>query len=90
MNQNLSEAAINWGNGFINVNKQRILAWATYSDEKVDHEEDVECQIYLLRGVLRPGHAGLHSVTEERKTFIIPIPEKSWHSIISSQRQTRG
>ena len=46
------------------MNKQKNLALATYSDEKVDHEEDVECQIYLLRGVLSPGHAGLNSVTK--------------------------
>ena len=36
-----------------------------HPDEEVNHEEDVEGKVYLLRGVGRPGHAGLHSVTEK-------------------------
>ena len=34
-----------------------------HPDEEVDHEEDVEGEVYLLRGVGCPGHTGLHSVT---------------------------
>ena len=34
-----------------------------HPDEEVDHEEDVEGEVYLLRGVGGPGHAGLHGVT---------------------------
>ena len=34
-----------------------------HPDEEVDHEEDVEGEVYLLRGVGGPGHAGLHCVT---------------------------
>ena len=34
-----------------------------HSDEEVDHEEDVECEIELLSCILGPGYTGLHSVT---------------------------
>ena len=34
-----------------------------HPDEEVDHEEDVEGEVYLLRGVGCPGHTGLHCVT---------------------------
>ena len=37
--------------------------------EKVDHEENIECQINLLRCVLSPWDTGLDSVTE-RGLFI--------------------
>ena len=41
-----------------------MKAFVTYSDEKVNHEENVEGQIDLLRRVLFPWHALLHSLTE--------------------------
>ena len=34
-------------------------------DEEVDHEEDVESQIYLLCCVLYPRHTLLYTITEE-------------------------
>ena len=36
----------------------------TDPDKEVDHEEYVECEIKLLSCILRPGHAGLNSVTK--------------------------
>ena len=35
----------------------------TYSDEEVDHEEYVECQVNLLGLVICPWNTGLYSVT---------------------------
>ena len=35
----------------------------TYSDEEVDHEEYVECQVNLLGLVVCPWDAGLYCVT---------------------------
>ena len=35
------------------------------ADEEVDHEEDVEAQVYLLGGVLQPGNTRLHIVAGE-------------------------
>ena len=37
-------------------------AFSFYPNEKIDHEEDIECEIYLLGGILCPGYAGLHSI----------------------------
>ena len=35
----------------------------TDPDEEVDHEEYIECKIYLLRGILGPWYTGLYSIT---------------------------
>ena len=35
----------------------------TYSDEEIDHEENVECQVNLLGLVVSPWDAGLYCVT---------------------------
>ena len=60
INQNLSDAAMNW-----KINN-KLTTWfqdplRAYSDEEVDHEKDVEGEIDLLGGVLHPGCACLHS-----------------------------
>ena len=61
MNQNLSLAAMNW-------NKTEyftaIDTVETHSDEEVDHEEDIECEVNLLCCILSPGDTSLHGVTE--------------------------
>ena len=44
-----------------------------YPDEKVDHEEDVECQIYLLGGVMGPGYAGLHGIASNHLFYSVEI-----------------
>ena len=36
----------------------------SHPDEEVDHEENIECQVDLLSGVLRPGDAGLNCVAK--------------------------
>ena len=36
----------------------------TYSDEKINHEEDIEGEIYLLSSVGCPGNTGLNFFTE--------------------------
>ena len=61
MNQNLSEAAMNWEAMQINI---QLPIFQAHPDEEVDHEEDVECQVYLLGCVLQPRYTGLHAVTE--------------------------
>ena len=38
----------------------------TYSDEKIDHEEDIEGKIYLLSSVCSPGNTGLNFFTENK------------------------
>ena len=60
MNQNLSEAAMNWEAMQINI---QVPIFQAHPDEEVDHEEDVECEIELLSCILGPGYTGLHSVT---------------------------
>lgn len=59
MNQNLSEAAINWKIMWC----WDILERFRYPDEKIDHEEDVECQINLLGRILCPRYALLNTFT---------------------------
>ena len=60
MNQNLSLAAMNW-------NKTEyftaIDTVETHSDEEVDHEEDIECEVNLLGGVFLPRDALLDAQT---------------------------
>ena len=34
-----------------------------HPNEKVDHEEDIECQVDLLCSIICPGNASLHSIT---------------------------
>ena len=41
----------------------------TYSDEKIDHEEDIEGKIYLLSSVGGPGNTGLNFFTENTKIW---------------------
>ena len=62
MNQNLSEAAMNWGAMQINI---QFPIFQAHPDEEVDHEEDVEGKVYLLCGVLCPRHTRLHRVAAE-------------------------
>ena len=68
MNQNLSEAAMNWvlqiwDGAFVNNYFQYIsLKLKAHPDEEVDHEEDVEGKVNLLGGVLNPGSACLHTI----------------------------
>ena len=44
-----------------------IFQVSAYPDEEVDHEEDVEGEVYLLGGVLGPGDTLLNSLTELEK-----------------------
>ena len=60
MNHSLSEAAIN------QTENEKCIEWEEddmHPDEEVHHEEDVECQVYLLCSVLQPWDACLHSIT---------------------------
>ncbi len=62
MNQNLSEAAMNYKM----ESKTHIYSHThtvTHSNEEVNHEEDVEGEVNLLGGVLHPRDAGLYTVT---------------------------
>ena len=62
MNQNLSEAAMNWMTKNINISKDIPI---NYSDKEVDHKEYVEGKIYLLSPVVNPWNARLNAVTEK-------------------------
>ena len=70
MNQNLSEAAMNWGSQIQNMNWQcngskcKKENAKTHPDEEVDHEEDVEGEVDLLGGVLHPRGACFHTIPE--------------------------
>ena len=69
INQNLSEAAMNWK---VNKNKWTLvwrLCLKTHPNEKVDHEKNVEGEIDLLGGVLCPSCASLHSKAENKVGF---------------------
>ena len=66
INQNLSEAAINWKE---DNKKTWISLIKTHPDEKVDHEKNVEGEIDLLGGVLWPLCACLHSKAESKLGF---------------------
>ena len=46
----------------------------SHPDEEVDHEEYIEGQVNLLSGVLRPGDALLHSLTETGHQSVNPLP----------------
>ena len=48
----------------------------TDSDEKVDHEEDVEGKIYLLGCVLQPRYAGLDTITDRKIYCVYEEQEK--------------
>ena len=61
MNQNLSEAAMNWEAMQINIQLPILQA---HPDEEVDHEEDVEGKVNLLGRVFHPWSAGFHAVSE--------------------------
>ena len=60
MNQNLSEAAMNWGAMQINI---QFPIFQAHPDEEVDHEEDVECEVNLLGGVFLPWNILLDAQT---------------------------
>ena len=64
MNQNLSEAAMNWEAMQINI---QFPIFQAHPDEEVDHEEDVEGEVDLLSGVLCPGKTSLDRVTNRRR-----------------------
>ena len=61
MNQNLSEAAMNWEAMQINI---QLPIFQAHPDEEVDHEEDVEGKVDLLGRVFNPGGACFHSIPE--------------------------
>ena len=60
MNQNLSEAAMNWEAMQINIQLPILQA---HPDEEVDHEEDVEGKVNLLGRVFHPWSASFHAVS---------------------------
>ena len=64
MNQNLSEAAINWRKTnfkfcFFYIKQKN----KTHPNEEVDHEENIESKVDLLRSVLKPRNTRLDIVT---------------------------
>ena len=63
MNQNLSEAAMNWEAMQINIQLPILQA---HPDEEVDHEEDVEGKVDLLGCVFHPWGARFHAVSETK------------------------
>ena len=65
MNQNLSEAAMNWEkiDFYQTFWFHETMLVAAHPDEEVDHEEDVETKVDLLSCVLKPRNTCLHIVT---------------------------
>ena len=71
MNQNLSEAAMNWEAIQINI---QFPIFQAHPDEEVDHEEDVEAKVDLLGRVLQPRNTRLHIVTAIVRMYSSMIP----------------
>ena len=66
MNQNLSEAAINWGRKEVNIG---LFSWSNktlYPDEEINHEENIEGQVDLLGFIGRPGNTSFHCIAGEK------------------------
>ena len=61
MNQNLSEAAMNWNKFYFEIQIWRKKS--AHPNEEVDHEENVETKVDLLGCVLQPRNTRLHIVT---------------------------
>ena len=84
MNQNLSEAAMNWEKVDFNqkfwFHETKLVA---HPNEEVDHEEDVETKVDLLSCVLKPRNTGLHIVTADVAISI-------WIFIFSTQSNLLG
>ena len=68
MNQNLSEAAMNWNELISSLISSYQQYVSTDPYEEVNHEENVESQVNLLSCVLQPRNAGLHIVTAMQET----------------------
>ena len=67
MNQNLSDAAMNWGRKeqIVNIGQ---FSWSNnaYPDEKINHKEDIEAKVDLLCFILRPGNTSLNRVAVKK------------------------
>ena len=85
MNQNLSEAAMNWEkiDFYQTFWFHETTLVAAHPDEEVDHEEDVETKVDLLSCVLKPRNTGLHIVTADVAISI-------WIFIFSTQSNLLG